>query len=205
MKKKFFNKNSVIVALLLVTLAIFGSATITWVTYSLEPGSAAFTELRVSGTAGLTPLMPILVALLAITITLTIVRPIPRLILGVLIAVLTVWVAVKSIGLLLSGSAGAIAFGSQQLAEATGFAATEHARIVNGVTVSLWPLVTFILAVIIGLLGLAIVLFGRGWATGGRKYQVKLKRQQNDRISDWDALSDGQDPSDDEQSADSVG
>lgn len=199
MKSLKVGKKSTVVLLLALTLAGFVFGAQTWVLYGLAPGEAAFAFLAVSGTEGLTPMMPILVALLAIAAVLMIVRRVVRIILGVLVALLGGWLSVKSFEVVGAGTQQLLGFGSQKLSELTGIVVTDAGGVVVDMSESVWPLAAGILGVAIVLLGLFIVFTSHTWVAGGRKYETKKAEAApaatGDRIDDWDALSDGLDPS----------
>jgi len=61
--------------------------------------------------------------------------------------------------------------------------------------IAAWPAITIVLGVLVAVLGLTIALFTKYWPTSSRKYQaVRLEQSDGSPIADWDALSDGRDP-----------
>lgn len=195
------NRTLTIFAILFFAIVGFIAGSSTWVNYTLADGTAAFGWLAVSGNDGLAPLMPILIAVIAVAVTLMIAAPIVRVLLGLLVSVLGAWIAFAAFSLFAADRSGVISFGNSALAEASGFTGSEHSTIVTDLSVSGWPLVAGFAGVGIVIFGLVVVVFGRGWKDGGRKYEVKTAKpvkedSSGDRISDWDSLSDGNDPSD---------
>lgn len=87
---------------------------------------------------------------------------------------------------------------SRAITDATGVAGSESITVlVSSVTASGWPWATVILGLALIVLGLAIVATARRWPASSSKYQaVQLENEQGERssIGDWDALSDGRDP-----------
>lgn len=66
---------------------------------------------------------------------------------------------------------------------------------VSEVSITAWPYVGLGCGILLVLLGATIVLSGRRWPESSRRYQtVRLQKDDGSPISDWDALSDGRDP-----------
>lgn len=74
------------------------------------------------------------------------------------------------------------------------------ARLIAGVSATPWPWVALAAGALLALLGIAIVLTGRSWPGSTRKYQpVRFAPGESAggserAVSDWDALSEGGDP-----------
>lgn len=139
-------------------------------------------------------------AALALTVALTIAGPIFRVILGLISVGFGVGILTLSLGVMRSPRTAAL----DVLAELTGLAGEEASYgTVASIAVSPWPAITATAGVVLGLVGLFVVVTGHRWPRGGRKYDAKAAPApgasapiESDRISDWDQLSDGSDPSD---------
>jgi uncharacterized membrane protein (TIGR02234 family) len=84
---------------------------------------------------------------------------------------------------------------------ATGIAGhASVAALVATVPATVWPSVALASGVLLAVLGVAIVLTGRAWPVSVRKYEpvrfgpAGQGAGQERAVSDWDALSEGEDP-----------
>lgn len=209
------SKKLIVSGLLLVGVLALISSTQSWVTIELAPGIAAQGELAVSGQQLSPPLAPLALALAALAVALTIAGRVFRLVLGVLAALLGIGVAASAIGVIQAPLAAAVA----KVTELTGIGGIEATGpgVIAASHLAVWAPITVAAGVFGALLGLAVLVWGRGWAAAGRKYETVHENAAadqaaensaavvtHDRISDWDALSDGADPSDAELEDDSA-
>jgi len=192
-------------ALLLALIALAGAialigSTQTWVTISLSQGAAAFSSLVITGQKLNSSLSPVAIAALACALALTIAGPVFRRMLGVLAALLGAGLAtLGAIALADSTAASAASIG-----EATGILGDAQAELVSSVNVTAWPAITIVAGALLVIAGAAVLVLGGRWRSGGRKYQsaaLSAKEPsagddpvERDRISDWDAMNSGQDP-----------
>ena len=65
--------------------------------------------------------------------------------------------------------------------------------VVTGEWLSPWPIVAVVGGALFVLGGAFVAITGRGWPAGGRKYS-RTRMESGGAIADWDALSEGQDP-----------
>lgn len=198
---------------LLVGIALSGSvalygATQVWVTLVLADGAAAFERLEVTGQQLNQSLSPIAIAALAAALALTIAGPGFRRVLGVLVTLLGAGVAAIASRVL--GDASTAAAG--RLAEATGIAGSSSQHFVTGSETSPLIAVTLAAGIALVLLGPLVVLLSGRWKAAGRKYESEAGHEQRsrpasaepDRISDWEAMNDGEDPSEEAGEADTT-
>ena len=71
-------------------------------------------------------------------------------------------------------------------------------ELVDSVAGTAWPAVALALGILLTLLGAAIVFTARRWPDASRKYRTLARgddETERSAIGDWDALSDGRDPS----------
>lgn len=186
---------------LLAGIAVAGgvalySATQVWVSLSLAEGAAAFGQLDVTGQQVNQSLSPVAIAALAAALALTIAGKAFRRVLGVLVLLLGVGLGMISVAVM--GDPAAAVAG--RLAEATGLAGSAQAGLVTSVALSPMAIVTLVAGALLALLGLLVLLLGGRWKTAGRKYEAdsgaaRPASAEPDRISDWESLNDGQDPS----------
>lgn len=195
-------KRLTILGLLVFPGTMLVSATQPWVSYRLIPTAAAVDTTSVSGSDGAPALLPIAIALLAIGVSLGIVGRLLRVGLGAVTVALGLWVAVAASGVLFGGQHAWTRFGASVLYEATGFAESEHAALIQESALTIWPAVALVCGVLVVCLGAIILVLGWRWNVGGRKYETRAPDAgsgeapaDGDAISDWDALSRGHDPS----------
>ena len=174
----------------------------TWVTVQFAPGVAAVEDLSLTGQGLNSSLTLISLAALAATLVLTIAGRVFRWLIGVLVAALGAGLAALGIGVWISP----IEQAAFQIGEVTGISGEAQAELVSESGASVWPLVTAALGVVLAILGVLVVVTSGRWKSAGRKYDTdhaapasrpeSREATNNDRISEWDALSDGDDPTD---------
>lgn len=193
------SKRPLILGLLLVSLVLLLASTQVWVGFELAEGAAAVDEIELQGQNAGLGTMPIAIALIAISVVLAISGRIARVVLSLLAALLGGWVAYASWRFIGGSRSAVIEAGSGPLSEATGLGDAEHEAVVSAVHASPWPIVAAVAGAVVVLLAVAVLVLGRAWGQGGRKYGVTSRRERvraedGDRIAEWDALSEGDDP-----------
>lgn len=170
-----------------------------WVALKLLPGVATSEHVEVTGQNFNSGTTLIALATLAAALVLTIAGSAFRRVIGVLIALLGLGLAAIGIFAQFAPIDGA----RRQIEEVSGISGPLQDDLVSGTSVSAWPLVAAAIGLLLALLGITVVAVSGRWVTGGRKYESgdSVKRERTgatgDRISDWDALSDGDDPTED--------
>lgn len=161
-----------------------------WFTVRLQSGES----LPVAGDVAAPALTALALSGLALAGALAIAGPVFRVILGVLqaaIGALIITSAAMAIANPIAASASAIT-------AATGVSGDESvAALVSEVGSAVWPLLALLFGVLLTLLGLFIAATTRLWPASSRKYQaVRLEEAEGEHSAagDWDALSDGRDP-----------
>jgi len=176
--------------------AALASATQAWVWIGLADGAAAFSELEVTGQKLNPSLSPVAIAALASALVLTIAGTVFRRVLGVLAVLLGAGIGV------LAASALADPRGQSRwaVAEATGISGDAQDELVRSVSTTPWPVLAVACGAILAVAGLLVLLLGGRWRASGRKYEAAApaaggaSADEPDRIAEWDALSDGDDP-----------
>lgn len=152
--------------------------------------------LEVLGTDASPALSALALTSFALTAALAIAGPVFRLILGALQVLTGATVLLATI----SSLADPVDTSSSLISEATGVAGTESiAALVDDVAVTGWPTLAIVSGVLTLVLGVFLLLTVRRWPTATKKYQaVRLDEPDAPRssVGDWDALSDGADPTD---------
>ncbi len=162
-----------------------------WYVITLETGQS----LAVDGDVAAPALTALALSGLALAAALAIAGRFFRFVLGLLQA---------SLGALISAAAAIaiadpVVASERAITDETGVAGRESiANLVSVVAASLWPYATLALGILLTVLGLAIVASSRRWPESSRKYSATtLENEAGERsaVGDWDALSDGRDPS----------
>jgi uncharacterized membrane protein (TIGR02234 family) len=137
-------------------------------------------------------LPPLALASFALVPALAIAGPVFRVVLGLLEALLGATVIVVT-WYVLSDPVAAFA---ADVADRTGEAGIEHLReLVTQVGTTAWPTVAVVAGALMVALGLAIAVTGHRWPTSGRKYsRSRLAADSTSPVDEWDALSEGDDP-----------
>ena len=152
-------------------------------------------EYTVGGDVAGAPLLPLALASLCLVAALAIAGPFFRAVLGVLDALLGACVVAVSVWALsdpvraslpVIEDATGISSGGSQLGQVASAPAT------------LWPFLAVVFGALMILTGPAIVVTSRAWPVSGRKYtRVRVETPDGDAVHDWDALSEGDDPTTD--------
>lgn len=187
------NKRLAVITFLLAGVLALAASTQPWVRVELEQVATSQSELVATGKDADASLTPIALAILALGIALTIAGKAFRYVLAVIAVLL-------GAGLIWSGIAGIsdpITGASAQLSELTGLTGGAQFDAVAGSTITPWPYVTIVGGALTIIAGLIVLLKGGSWKTGGRKYETDRADApaEPDRVSDWDMLTKGEDPS----------
>ncbi|MBC9944888.1 Trp biosynthesis-associated membrane protein [Leucobacter sp. cx-328] len=152
----------------------------------------------VSGHNANPALSPVGVAALVAALVLAIAGSVFRRVLAVLIALLGAGIAYGGFSVL-NDPIAAVRGTATELTGLSGDAV--ETVIVASTTV--WPIVVIVAGVLIAILGIVALFVSGNWGAGDRKYASGAEKSRKpevkksagpDRISDWDALSDGEDP-----------
>lgn len=174
----------------LLAALLFADWSQTWFTLTVQ-GKPFPVSGQVAGAA----LSALALASLALIAALAIAGRFFRVVLGVLLALLGICVIAVS----------AFAIGNPVIAatsaitKATGVAGTQSvAKLVTATSMTAWPVVAVVLGVLVTLWGLAIAPTARSWPDSGRKYSrstlTSPDAETQDPVAEWDALSEGEDP-----------
>jgi len=167
-----------------------------WFTITLVPGSGDGGALVVRADTAASGLVPLALTTLALVAALALAGPVFRIVLGVLEALVgacIVAVALVSLSDPIAASAAAVT-------ELTGVSGHDSVvALVDGVEVTPWPVVAIALGAAIVLVGAFVAVTATRWPVSGRKYNRTRAVPADDTapadpIAEWDALSDGDDP-----------
>lgn len=183
--------------LILLGIAASGAVSLlagsqTWVSFMLE--GIHSTEV-VPGQDINPALTPLALALVAAALALTIAGTVFRRVLGVLVALL----GLATAALTWSALATPLGAVSGKVTELTGISGNGSESAIVWSQVSPWAYATLMLGIVATLLGVAVVVWGGRWVSAGRKYDAEAQpgtaqSDEPDRISDWDAMTAGDDP-----------
>nr|WP_243752162.1 Trp biosynthesis-associated membrane protein [Leucobacter weissii] len=185
-----------LLAIALAAALALAAATQPWVVVSFTEGSAAFDWLELTGQQLNPSLSPIALAGLAAALALTIAGPVFRRVLGALVLLLGAGLAALGVFSLIDPRGGV----SWSVSEVTGITGDAQYGVIRDVTATSWPSAAVAAGAVIALLGVAVLLLGGRWKAGGRRFRSDERPpapesgREPDRISDWDALSGGDDP-----------
>lgn len=187
-----------------------------WFDLLIEASSTGGTgePIAVTGSIASPALAALGLAGLALVAALAIAGPGIRFVLGVLEVLLGGCVLLAA-SLSLADPIAAV---SPAVTDATGVAgAAPTAELVASVTATIWPVLAIVGGALLVLAGLAVLVTGGRWPASSRRYSdsrmaadgtaaVAAERPASDRaIDDWDGLSRGDDPTDDETDVEAGG
>lgn len=167
-----------------------------WFTLTLTPGSGEDDILVVGGDVAASGLAPLALTAFALIAALAIAGPVFRVVLGVLEALVGACV----VAVVLVSLADPVAASASAVTASTGIAGRDSvAALVESVAVSAWPVVALVLGAALTLVGAFVAVTAPRWPVSGRKYsRTRTVRVDGDApadpIAEWDALSDGDDP-----------
>ncbi|GEM_PF-2048439 len=178
-------------------LALYG-ATQVWVTLRLADGAAAVDSISVTGQQLNQSLSPVAIAALAAALALTIAGRVLRHLLGALVALLGAGIVAITATVL----SDPLAASSGRVAEVTGLAGSSNQALVTGTSIESFVPMTLAAGAALVLLGLLVTVLSGRWKVAGRKYEAAPKTRatagsdaEPDRISDWESMNEGEDPS----------
>lgn len=161
-----------------------------WFAVTLDSGG----ELSVSGDIAAPALTALALAGLALAGALAIAGVVFRVILGALQISIGALI-VASAALALADPVGASA---RAITAATGVAGSESVlQLVSRTSSTPWPIVTLLVGILMALLGVSIIAAAKRWPASSRRYQAVSGQEvegEHSAAGDWDALSDGRDP-----------
>lgn len=179
-----------LIAIVVLAALVFTTWSQTWFTMTIQQK-----PFLVAGSVAGSALAPIALASLALVAALAIAGPFFRVVLAVLLAMLGVCVIVVSAFAI----ANPVVSATAAITKVTGVAGTVSvAKLVTATSTTAWPIVAIVLGVLVTLLGMTIVPTARSWPVSGRKYSrsrlMTADAEGLDPVQEWDALSDGGDP-----------
>lgn len=166
----------------------------TWVSFMVDGTHSVET---VAGHEVNAAVSPISIAIVAAALALTIAGPIFRRALGVLVALLGAGLTALTMSVLVAPLTAI----TGTITSLTGISGDGTADLVVWSRLSAWIWVCVVAGVLAAILGLLVAVLSGRWVAVGRKYDAAsrpnaVSSNTPDRISDWDALSGGDDPSD---------
>lgn len=184
--------------LVLTGVALAGLTLISWTqvwfTLSLAGTSTAARTIAVGGDTAAPALATLSLAGLALVGALTLAGKLFRRILGVLEVLIGLSIVLSAV----SALADPIRASAELVTKATGVSGTKSVgQLVTAITQSPWPWIALFLGIGIGVLGAALVFIGRAWPGSSARFRSAPLRGTAGSpapASDWDAMTDGGDP-----------
>jgi uncharacterized membrane protein (TIGR02234 family) len=165
-----------------------------WFTVTLAGSDIAVNELSVSGETAAPALAALSVAGLALVAALAIARPVLRMVLGGLEALIGIGVVVSGA----SALAEPIAASAPLVTQMTGLDGTESVTAaINSISTGPGSIIAVVAGILMIALGTAIAITTRRWPGASHKYQAtggEGSDEPRSAVSDWDRLSEGDDP-----------
>lgn len=179
-----------LVAIVILAALVFTTWSQTWFTMTVQQK-----PFVVAGSVAGSALAPVALTALALVAALAIAGRFFRVVLAVLLALLGVCVVVVSAFAI----AHPVVSATAAITKATGVAGSSSvAGLVTAISMTAWPIVAIVIGGLIILLGLAIAPTAGSWPESGRKYSrsklLPANPDERDPVREWDALSDGDDP-----------
>jgi hypothetical protein len=158
-----------------------------WFTLALSEGAS----LSIAGDVAAPALAVLALTCLILNGALSIAGPVFRVVLGVLEAVLGATVVLSGV-IAIANPVGA---SEASVSGATGVSGADAGSLVAAVAVTAWPWASTIAGAILVVIGIGVVATVKRWPDAGRKYSaVRMEPTDRTAVDDWDALSEGQDP-----------
>lgn len=166
-----------------------------WFTVTLTATSGDPEPLEVRGDVAAQALVPLALTVLAIVAALALAGPVFRVVFGVLEALIGGCIVAASVVAL----GDPVVASSRAITDHTGITGADSvAALVESVAVSGWPTVTIVLGALVALIGVLVSVTASRWPTSGRRYSrtrtASAEGAAPDAVAEWDALSDGDDP-----------
>lgn len=188
-------------ALSLVLVLLLAAATLLawsmeWFAVELAPGTSLSGGITVAGDGAAPALVPLALATFALAAALAIAGPRVRVVLAVVLALVGVGVGVAA----LIASLHPLDAVAASVVTATGLEGDRAvASAVDSLTATPWPSVAIVVGALLAILGLVIALSARTWGAASRRHEARSTEPASDAgrtstVSDWDALSNGDDP-----------
>jgi hypothetical protein len=180
--------------LTILSIPVFAALTMLSVTQTWWTVEVADRSLDIAGTDASPALSALALAGFALTAALAISGPVFRIVMGLLQTAIGATVILAAVGSI----SDPITTSTTIITEATGVAGTESVTaLVDNVALTGWPWLAVVSGVLSLVVGVFLLLTTRRWPVASRKYQnVRLEDPSapRDSVGDWDALSDGSDP-----------
>lgn len=181
---------------LAASLALAGTTALQWLSATAPDLTGTVIEVPVTGQEAAPAVMALGLVGAAASLASALSSTWVRWVSGPVLVLAGAAAAVLSVGVVLDPEAAARA----GVARATGVLGGDL-----NATASTWPLLAVVPAVMVALAGLAVLLAGGGWATGSRYRSAAVAAPQHasrlpedDPAAAWDALTRGQDPTQDD-------
>lgn len=188
---RWLRKSSLILLAILAALAIFGTTTQTWIHVAITQQQVQQANLNIAGSKTAVAVSALAVVALAAALATSIAGKIARVITSVIMLLSAIGIIGVVSSILADPSTAAMA----EVGKATGVVGIK-----NDATLTVFPVVAIVAAVVLAIAALLILWQGRAWSIRS-KYDIPTKGSAGsksdgpvDEIDSWDQLSRGDDP-----------
>ncbi|WP_416402873.1 Trp biosynthesis-associated membrane protein [Arthrobacter sp. LFS091] len=186
---RWARKATLVLAMTVLALLVFGATTQTWVEVQLDPNGASNSNLHVQGNKAATAVTALALVALAGGLAASIAGKIARLVIAAIIGL-------SAVGIILAAITVAVdPLGAAQgsIAAATGISGGQAS-----VTTTAFPILAVVAGALLAVCAVVLPVAGRHWKSR-TKYDTRTGGQQGgngpvDEIDSWDSLSRGEDP-----------
>lgn len=183
-------KAALILLMILAALAVFGTTTQTWIHVAIAQGEVAQTDLDIPGNKAAVAVSALALVALAGSLATSIAGKIARIVTSCIVFFSAAGIVAVVLGILLDPAAAAVA----EVGAATGIEGQP-----SDATVTVFPVLAIVAAVVLGLATLLVLWFGRTWTVRTKYDAAKQDGDADsdrpiDEIDHWDQLSRGEDP-----------
>ncbi|VXB57797.1 conserved membrane hypothetical protein [Arthrobacter sp. 9V] len=186
---RWARKSTLVLAITILALAVFGATTQTWIEVRLDPAGASNSDLHVQGNKAATAVTALAVVALAGGLAASIAGTIARWITAALIALSAAGIILAAVTVILDPLGAA----QGSIAAATGVSGGQA-----DASVTAFPVLAIIAGSLLAVFAVVLPLAGRHW-TSRTKYDAAARGKTSsnepvDEIDSWDSLSRGEDP-----------
>lgn len=184
-------KSTLILLAVLAALAVFGTTTQTWIHVSFAQGQVQQANLNIPGSKAAVAVSALAMVALAGALAATIAGRISRIITGVIVLLGAVGIIAVVLGVIADPSSAAMG----EVGKATGVVG-----VASNATLTWFPAVAIVAAVILAVAAALVLWFGRKWNVRTKYDAASSSPGQGtssgpiDEIDSWDQLSRGEDP-----------
>ncbi|MET4001560.1 MULTISPECIES: Trp biosynthesis-associated membrane protein [Arthrobacter] len=186
----FKRKSSLVLLMVVASLAIFGTTTQTWIHVNIAPGEVVQSDLNIPGNKAAVAVSALALVALAGALAITIAGRVARFITAAVVFLGAIGVVGLALGIL----ADPVAAAAAEVGVATGIEGQG-----SQATATIFPALAAAAALVLAIGALLVLWFGRSWTVRTKYDAAKdtgagVSEAPVDEIDSWDRLSRGEDP-----------